>query len=168
MNANTAIRTPMLFGSVEANVYSWKGLTERENYEEYLIHIYSKNYFKICEEHNNDLIMKRAYENEIDNLLQNGKHSKKRMERIKQLEYSIGLVERRTMEDRCCYINIERCVNKHISEEKNYNEKTKAFDLPDKIRDTQKDNAEYHLNYFIKHHIREAKHRMKNKQYITE
>ena len=51
MNANTAIRTPMLFNSVEANVYSWKGLTGRENYEEYLIHIYSKNYFKICKEH---------------------------------------------------------------------------------------------------------------------
>ena len=155
-------RTEEEFGGICVIIYTWEGLTARDSYENYLIHIYAREYNIKKNAFTEDKERKTEYRAELERILYDGRrNTTKKKYRIAELERLINTRVDANLNDYLFTLNMERNVNKWISNGYNYNRKTRIFDPPDQAKRTEKENTEYILTRFIERHSYAKKRKLR-------
>ena len=148
------------FGNIMFDIYTWEGLSAKDSYENYLIHVYSPEYYRIKKDTEARLQEKEKMRRELGELYYDGKRNTKwKKGKIAHLEYEIKNHPELSVKDMTYMLNMERNVNRAISVGLKFNKKTKLFDSPENDKQRRRDNTEYELERFIDKHIHRVEYR---------
>jgi hypothetical protein len=120
-------KTRMNCGNSFYEIYSWEGKTPKENYETYLIKIYSRKLDECVSDYVQKSNQKERIEAEIETLKKK-RNTLKKQDRMRELEYQLSFHHNtQNIESLTYYLESERNVNRAVSEGKVWSDEKKEL-----------------------------------------